>query len=199
LRVLQEHTFERVGGNQQIPTNARIVTATNRNLDEDVAQGRFRQDLLYRLQVLNIEIPPLRERREDIPAVTTALLEKIAIALHRQPLEVDISAMNALQAYHWPGNVRELENVLTQAAVRAVSPLLTRALVAPVLGPAPIGKSRPAPDNNPMLSLDEVEARHVQNVLDHVSGHKGKACEILGISRPALDRKIQKFQLAINK
>ncbi|MEA3410427.1 MAG: sigma-54 dependent transcriptional regulator [Pseudomonadota bacterium] len=199
LRVLQEHTFERVGGNQQIPTNARIVTATNRNLDEDVAQGRFRQDLLYRLQVLSIEIPPLRERREDIPAVTTALLEKIAIALHRQPLEVDDSAMNALQAYHWPGNVRELENVLTQAAVRTVSPLLTRELVAPVLRPAPIGESRPAPDNNPMFSLDEVEARHVQNVLDHVSGHKGKACEILGISRPALDRKIQKFQLAINK
>ncbi|MCG6870174.1 MAG: sigma-54 dependent transcriptional regulator [Gammaproteobacteria bacterium] len=199
LRVLQEHSFERVGGNQQITTNARIVTATNRNLDEDVAQGRFRRDLLYRLRVINIQIPPLRERREDIPALTGALLEKIAIALHHRPLTVEDTAMRALEDYHWPGNVRELDNVLTQAAVRAVSPLLTLELIAPALGTAPEMRTPPQSEAYPLLSLDEVEAKHIQTVLDHVSGHKGKACGILGISRPALDRKIQKYQLRLNK
>ena len=199
LRVLQEHTFERVGGIQQVTTNARIVAATNRNLEKEVEEKRFRQDLLYRLNVLTIQLPSLRERLEDIPLLVESLLNKIVRSLHKPPMRVEPAALEALLVYDWPGNVRELENVLTQAIVRSDS----TTLMADVL---------PLPDNTGgrgagalsseyavLRSIDEVEAEHVQRVLNHVKGHKGRACEILKISRPALDRKIDKYALRVVK
>ncbi len=197
LRVLQEHTFERVGGNQPITTDARIVAATNRDLDLEVREKRFREDLLYRLNVIRIEIPPLRERTEDIELLTKALLEKIGRSLHKTPLRITDAALAKLYAYPWPGNVRELENALTQAMVRARDVLLVPELLPlpeSVDGPA---DQRSAEDNARLVSLDELEAAHVQRVLNHTRGHKGQACRILGISRPALDRKIAKYGLSI--
>ncbi len=201
LRALQEQVFERVGGTQQIRTNARVISATNRDLFAEAEAGRFREDLAYRLKVISIKLPPLRERREDIPLLTSALLKKIALKIHRPPLPLTESALQLLISHDWPGNVRELENLLTQALVQARGNALTPDLFA-ILGST--SDRSPAPPFTPedrsvaLLSLDQVEAEHIQKVLNHTGGHKGKSCEILGISRPALDRKIKKYALNLH-
>ncbi len=194
LRILQEGTFERVGGNQKLTTNARIIAATNRDLLQEVREKRFREDLLYRLNVVTVHLPPLRERREDIPLLAQALMAKAAKKIHKPPLHITDGAEQALLRYPWLGNVRELENVLTQAMVHARDGLLT-----PDLLPSGPGEEPPPPATAeaPLKSLDEVEAEHIQRVLNHTGGHKGHTCEILGISRPALDRKIAKYALTL--
>ena len=201
LRVLQDHSFERVGGTQQLTTQARVIAATNRDLDVALAGGAFREDLLYRLKVIHLHIPPLRERREDIPLLAEGLMIRLARDLHREPLHITEPAMQLLREYHWPGNIRELENVLTQALVRARDPVLSPELLAlRQSSPAPRKSGQDTPFRSPggrWLTLDELEARHTQQVLDDTGGHKGQCCEILGISRPALERKIQKYHLQV--
>ncbi len=197
LRVLQEHTFERVGGNQPINTDARIIAATNRDLELEVKEKRFREDLLYRLNVIRIELPPLRERKEDIELLTKALLDKIGRSLHKPPLRVTDAALARLHDYPWPGNVRELENTLTQAMVRARDVLLVPELLPLPETPGEAASEDTTGESGRLLSLDELEAAHVQRVLNRTRGHKGRACEILGISRPALDRKIAKYGLQV--
>ena len=202
LRALQEQVFERVGGTQQISTNARILSATNRDLLAEAAAGRFRQDLAYRLKVINITLPPLRERLEDIPLLAKALIERIARKIHKPPLQPTAAAIAALQLHNWPGNVRELENVLTQALVQARGGVLTpdllpmkqTAVVAESFGRVPEASLQAA---SVLKTLNQVEAEHIQQVLNHTGGHKGKSCDILGISRPALDRKIKKYALTL--
>ncbi len=200
LRVLQERTFERVGGHESLETDARLIAATHRDLMAEVAAGRFREDLVYRLQVINIRLPALRERPEDIPLLVPALLEKIATSVDTPRLAVTDDALQRLLQHPWPGNVRELENALTRAAVRARGALITADLFD--LGP-PAGAGAPnaalaALDEARLLrSLDAVEAEHIQRVLNHTGGHKGNTCRILGISRPALDRKIGKYGLTV--
>ena len=203
LRALQEQVFERVGGTQQISTNARILSATNRDLFAEAVAGRFREDLAYRLKVISIELPPLRKRLEDIPLLTRALIDKISRKIHKPPLQPTAAALTLLQSYDWPGNVRELENILTQALVQARGGALTPELlpIKPALSPgAPAsGQSSPAVSAHSLVlrSLDQVEAEHIQLILNHTGGHKGKSCDILGISRPALDRKIRKYGLTL--
>jgi len=201
LRALQERVFERVGGTQQISTNARVLSASNRDLLAEAAAGRFRQDLAYRLKVISITLPPLRERLEDIPLLTLALIEKIAHTLHKPPPKPTAATLAALQLHDWPGNVRELENVLTQALVHARGGALTPDLlpIKPAIVGAELFASQPAPPApaSVLRTLDQVEAGHIQQVLNHTGGHKGKSCDILGISRPALDRKIKKYTLTL--
>ncbi len=199
LRVLQEGVFERVGGVQQLATNTRVIAATNRDLTAEVKAGRFREDLLYRLNVLHIHMPPLRERREDVPLLINGLMERLARALHRKPLRTTEASLARLQAYDWPGNIRELENVLTQALVRARDTVLTPDLLALGLTTDP-EPSRTSPfhgADGKLYSLDELEAQQIQRALDETGGHKGNTCEILGISRPALERKIRKYRLRL--
>ena len=203
LRALQERVVERVGGSEPVPVTARVVAATNRDLLAEGAAGRFREDLVYRLDVIHIRMPPLRERREDIPLLVEGLLGRIAeragIALPR----LTQAALDRLCAHDWPGNVRELENLLTQATVRARNDLITPDLLgiaqgsAVQQGPKEASASGAADAGDALQSLDAVEAAHIQRVLDHTGGHKGRSCEILGISRPALDRKIQKYGLRV--
>jgi two-component system response regulator AtoC len=162
-------------------------------LDTEVRLGRFREDLLYRLKTVAIHLPPLRERREDIQTLVAALLVKIAASLHKPLPVVSAEAMTLLLSYDWPGNVRELENVLTQAAIRARTPIITVAHLAALSVTVEVGGSHAAVEM--LLSLEEVEARHIRHVLTATQFHKGRACQILGISRPALDRKISKFGL----
>ncbi len=196
LRILQEQQFERVGGTQQITTNARIISASHRDLFAEAAAGRFREDLAYRLKVVSIHIPPLRERREDIPLLARALVERIANRIHRPALPITDSALARLQRHDWPGNVRELENLLTQALVQARGKALTPDLLPlprqPTTSPATTTAQTIIP-----RTLDQVEAEHIQQVLNYTGGHKGKSCDILGISRPALDRKIKKYALML--
>jgi two-component system response regulator AtoC len=185
LRVLQERTFERVGSSTAIGFEARVIAASNRNLGELARAGAFREDLFFRLNVVEICIPPLRERREDLTALVPYLLEKINRELHRGIVRVPDGVMAQLAAYRWPGNVRELENVLTQAALRSSGDTLT--LDAALAAPAP-----PAHD---LRSLAEVEKAHISQVLAAVSGNLGRACEILGITRPTLRKKLEDYGL----
>lgn len=195
LRILQEGSFDRVGGCQTISTNARVITATHRELQSEVSAGLFREDLLYRLNVIHIHIPPLRERRDDIPLLVNALMDRLAPKVHRPPLQITDASMKALMTYDWPGNVREMENLLTQAIVNALDGWLTPELL-PFQNQIQTTVNTPS-DNGPLLSLDEIEAQHIQRVLQHTQGHKGRSCEILAISRPALARKINKYQLTL--
>jgi two-component system response regulator AtoC len=193
LRALQEQVIERVGGVQQVATNTRVIAATNRDLKHEVAQGRFREDLAFRLNVFHIHLPPLRARKQDIPLLAEALIQKVSRNLHKHPLRLTEPALRALQGYEWPGNVRELENVLTQAILHARSGVLTPDLLPDGMSQDLAGRNQNDSGDSPLRSLDQVEAEHIQLVLDHTGGHKGKSCEILGISRPALDRKIKKY------
>jgi len=199
LRVLQEQTFERVGGSQQIGSNARIIAATHRDLFAEAAAGRFREDLAYRLKVISIHLPPLRERLEDIPLLAEALVARIARKIHKPAAQLTDATLAALKNYDWPGNVRELENLLTQALVHARSDVLTPDLLLFRQAQASNAPLTPVPsDNGPVeQTLDQVEAAHIQRVLNHTGGHKGNSCDILGISRPALDRKIKKYNLTL--
>ena len=197
LRALQERTIERVGATGSIAVRARIIAATHRDLFARVREGRFREDLAYRLNVINIELPPLRDRPEDIPLLATALLAKAARHNARSVPAIAQSAIAVLQGYSWPGNVRELENVLTQAMILArdgqIGPQHIRFR-------EPVEPYRSAPEavsGQTLPSLQELEAAHIQRVLEYTGGHKGQACDILGISRPALDRKIEKYRLRL--
>jgi DNA-binding NtrC family response regulator len=195
LRVLQEGRFERVGGTATLETDARIVAATHRDLFAEARGGRFREDLAYRLAVVRIHVPALRERPEDIPLLAQALVSRAAARVDRPALPLSRAALDKLAAHDWPGNVRELENLLTRALVQARDGLLTPDLLEPE-GRRTAPPATPA-ETAPLRSLDAIEAEHVQRVLDHTGGHKGRACEILGISRPALDRKIRKYDLRV--
>lgn len=199
LRVLQERMFERVGGTESIHSDVRLVAATNRDLASEVRAGRFREDLWYRLNVVSVRLPPLCERREDIPLLVHALLERIAHRLGQAGFAVTITAMEHLSGLPWPGNVRELENVLTQAAMHARGGIITPDLLddrGGALSPSLV-PIQDQDDLSVFRSLDQIEAGYIQRVLGHTDGHKGRASQILGISRPALDRKIRKYHLKL--
>lgn len=191
LRVLQEREFERVGGVKRLKLNARVIAATHRELATEVAEGRFREDLYQRLKVITLQLPPLRERREDIPALVHHLLERINEKVHKRVTRVPPEVIDHLTRLPWRGNVRELENVLTRAVVLSPGDVLLGDNLPGLEEAAPRG---PEPvDAGPIPSLEEAERRLILRALDATQGHKGKACEILGISRPTLERKLRKY------
>jgi len=190
LRVLQEKEFERVGGEITIPMQARIVTATNKNLSELVRDGKFREDLYYRLKVFTIEVPPLRERKNDIPALVIHLLKKVNKELHKDVRKIPIDVMEMLQNYEWIGNVRELENTLYQAVVLSSDDVLKKENLL-LRNALPVDSFQ----NNHDISLEEMEKIHIENILKKVNFNKTKACEILKISKPTLDSKIRKYHI----
>ena len=199
LRALQERTFQRVGGTEEITMNARVIAATNRRLDQWVSDGGFREDLLYRLNVIPIRLPALRERLDDIPLLAEALIQKIARRIEKPALSLTDSALDRLAAYSWPGNVRQLENVLTRALVQARGPEIGADLLELPHDRSDTESGPETAETTDLRSLDAVEAEHIQNVLRYTEGHKGRTCEILGISRPALDRKIEKYGLSLER
>ena len=186
LRVLQEKEFERVGGEISIPMGARIVTATNRNLQKCVNEGKFREDLFYRLKVFTIDVPPLRERKEDIPNLIIHLLKRINNDLHKDVRKVPLEVMELLQNYEWIGNVRELENTLLQAVVLSEGDVLEAENI--LLRTNTHRRNETKSIQN--LSLNEVIKEHIELVLNNVNWNKTKACDILKISKPTLDKKI---------
>ena len=191
LRVLQERTFERVGDSKSIQLEARVIAATHRDLAQMVAKGTFREDLYYRLRVVEIQLPPLRERAGDIPILVEGLLAKINHDLGKEIRYVTPAALARLSAYAWPGNVRELENTLTRAAVLAKTDVLDETLLP--LGPTAT-PSTDHPDAT-LPTLREIERRHIVRVLAQTEWNKRRACAILDISRPTLDRKIEEYGL----
>jgi two-component system response regulator AtoC len=198
LRVLQERELERVGGVKRIAVRARILAATNRDLQGEVHAGRFREDLYQRLKVVTLAIPALRERREDIPLLVENLLAKINQRLHKNLRRVPREMLEKLMAREWPGNVRELENVLMRAAVLSQGDLLLEEHLVEATRPQPRPADPPtsaAIADARVQTLDEVERAHIERVFAMTKGHKGRTCQILGISRPTLERKLRKYGL----
>jgi len=185
LRVLQEREIVRVGENRPRKVDMRVIAATHQNLQQAVIQGRFREDLYYRLGVIEMQVPPLRERREDIPSLARHLVEKTAVRLGMARLRLDSTTLDCLCAYAWPGNVRELENVLERAAV-----LCKDSVIRPEDLPTGLAQSAGQLSGSGR-SLREVEHRHIQTVLSSVSGNRSKAARILGISPATLWRRLK--------
>jgi two-component system response regulator AtoC len=196
LRVLQEREVERVGGVRRIPIKARILAATNRDLQHEVTAGRFREDLYQRLKVVTLQLPTLRDRPEDVPLLVEHLLVKINQRLHKNLRRVPREVIEKLQKRAWPGNVRELENVLTRAAVLSQGDMMLEEhlVEAPQrLAPAQGAKPAAPASEQRVATLDEVEREHILHVWTLTKGHKGRTCQILGISRPTLERKLRKY------
>lgn len=192
LRVLQERSFERVGGSEQIRTDVRVITATNKDLKELTAKKAFREDLYYRLKVITIEVPPLRDRKEDIPLLVMHLLEKAERELHKRVRKVPEKVMEAMMNYPWPGNVRELENVITRGVLLAKGDVLLDVYL-----PGEKEKELTNGEGNgwrPAL-LDEMERAHIFRTLLHTGWNKSRAAILLGITLPRLERKIRKYNL----
>jgi two-component system response regulator AtoC len=200
LRVLQEMEFERVGGKDRVKVHARIITATNKDLKTLVKEGKFRDDLFYRLNIVSINIPPLRERREDIPPLVEYLITKINRDLHKRVLGVSEKLMDIFLQYSWPGNIRELENLLVRAVVVAKGQILGRGDFPELLEDLEKKwileekKEDELVESGKLLTLDEIEEKYIRKVIKASSNkNKGEICEILGISRPTFERKLEKY------
>lgn len=191
LRVLQERVIYHIGGSEPIKIDARIVSATNRDLEKAVRDGDFREDLYYRLNVVAINVPPLRERKEDIPLLTNHFFKKYSLQNSKQLAGVAGEAMELLIAYHWPGNVRELENVIERAVVVCKSDEITTTdLPETVLNRIGHTETQPPPQ-----SLEEMEMQHVRKILDENDWNVSKSAKLLGIDRVTLYNKIKKYNL----
>jgi two-component system nitrogen regulation response regulator GlnG len=216
LRLIQEQSFERLGGNETITTDVRLIAATNKDLAAESASGRFRQDLLYRLNVFTIRVPPLRERREDIPLLIDHFLPRFGRSLGRNIHSVAPEARRCLQSYDWPGNVRQLQSVLKYAVVQAPGEVVTLECLPEDLraGPPARGAGGRTPEacmagvvefTEGLLRAGELDIYHrvcaemdravLAAVLRHVGGNQVKASEILGISRTTLRAKLRALRM----
>ncbi len=195
LRVLEDGEFERVGSSRTLSVSVRLISATNADLAAEVAAGRFRKDLLYRLNTVEIRLPPLRERREDIAPMAQDFLERFGRRYQREGLRLAASAERALMGYAWPGNVRELSHVIERAALMARSDEIAdldfslQSAEAPVAVEASLGQ----------MTLEQAEQAMVRNALDQCSGNIQRAADMLGLSRGALYRRLEKFGLAASE
>lgn len=205
LRVLQERTIQRIGSSRDIDVDIRIIAATHRDLNKEVEAGRFREDLYYRVAVLEVKIPPLRERIEDIPLLVRCLIRKICMRLERPPLEIAEDGIQKLSAYSWPGNVREMENILERAIVgmRGGTYLKAENVDLPHSSPQrvreeSVGSIPESPlkiSQRPLRSLREVEKQAIAEALCFCGGNIKKAAAHLGIARNTLYRKMEDFHL----
>ena len=201
LRVLQEREFQRVGGTRVIRADVRVLAATNRDLTEAIARGEFREDLYYRLNVFEIAIPPLRERREDVLPLAEAFLEELGPTMGRPAAGISRDARDWLLAYAWPGNVRELRNAIERAILFCDGGLITREhLPPPVARPAGQRNGAAATAAGPLpvggVDLQQVERDLVERALREAKGNKSKAARLLGISRAQLYSRLDKHGLA---
>jgi two-component system response regulator AtoC len=196
LRFLQEKEFERLGGEKKIKSNARIITATNKDLWNLVQAGSFREDLYYRLNVATIKVPPLRERKSDIPLLVEHILTKINHDLGKGLRKVEQEALKRIMEYDWPGNVREIENVLTHVAIHTQGEVILEEAITQMLGEKfQIHQNQKDVLNNKQ-NLKDVEKEHIIEVLNRTHWHFGKTCELLGISRPTLRHKIRAYEIS---
>ena len=195
LRVTQEHEFERVGGMKTIKADVRIISATNRDLEQEIKEGRFREDLFYRLNVISVPLPPLRDRKEDIPLLAEHFLSIYSEKNRRLMKGFQPKALDLLMRYDWPGNIRELENTIERSVI------MTR---GDHISPADLPMNIQAlggeldDDNTGVLpgwSMREVEKDLIIKTLEQTDGNKTKAAEILGINRKTLQNKIREYEI----
>jgi len=194
LRVLQEREVTRVGGEEVIPVDVRIIAATNKDLDEEIRQDRFREDLYYRLNVVSIPMPPLRERREDIPLLAQHFLGRFSKANHKVISGFTPRAMDQFLRHSWPGNVRELMNAVERAVVLSRSNVLTEQDLTGIHGQARTEDDRTTDDEGPApLSLEDVEKAAILKTLEETGGNKSEAARRLGITRKTLHKKLKSY------
>jgi len=198
LRVLQERSFQRVGGNRKIEVDVRVVAATNLDLKAMVDRGEFREDLYYRLNVIPIHIPPLRERPEDIPSLVTHFIAQFAGDRPDAPRSITQGALDELLEYNWPGNVRELENTIESAIVISEGDVITEDHLN-ILGTSAWQQTEIDDETGPVLSLkeqlDRAEKRILKRTLEQVDGNRTRAAEVLGLSTRAIRYKIKDYEL----
>ena len=195
LRVLQEGTFERVGGHKTIKTDVRTISASHRNLEKLVEEGQFRQDLFFRLNVVPVILPPLRERKEDIPILAKHFLEDSARRNRKSIQGFHPSTMVRLVNYEWPGNVRELENMVERAVVLCLGEQITPAELPPHLAPKP-DEPEPAATLGAGATLRDMERELIQATLKETDGNRSQAARILGIARQTLQNKMKEYGLS---
>ncbi|MBI2806564.1 MAG: sigma 54-interacting transcriptional regulator [Planctomycetes bacterium] len=195
LRVLEGHPFERVGGSTPIRVDVRVVAATNQPLEQNIREGKFRRDLFYRLQVVDIQVPALRERKSDVPILAEHFLKRFARETGRKMRGFTPAALAKMEQYDWPGNVRELKNVVERAVALARTPMLD--LNDILLSSLELPGTAPASGAEPFeaISLEELDKRHIIRTLEHTQWNKSQTAAILGIERSTLDRKIKAYQL----
>jgi DNA-binding NtrC family response regulator len=189
LRVLDEKNIRPVGSNQEIPVDVRIIAATNKKLEQCVKQGNFREDLFFRLNVLNLEIPPLRERIEDLNELSQYFIDTISAGLGVKPSRLDNDELTVLANYQWPGNVRELKNVIERS-------LLLNTLPSEAI----VGTTQPGPADESKESsalLEDIEKKHILKILNIENGNKSAAARRLGVSRKTLERKVTAWEKVI--
>jgi DNA-binding NtrC family response regulator len=191
LRVLQERRFYRVGGTQEVEVDVRVIAATNKNLAEEVQQGRFREDLYYRLNVIEIKLPPLRERREDVPLLAEHFVQRISSELGKDVGGISAEALKVLIAYEWPGNVRELENVIERAIVTCRNGTLDATDFSWLQRGDTHAENWDVPD----VSLGELERRAIVAALERKHGNVKEASNALGIDRSTLYDKLKRYEI----
>ena len=189
LRVIEEKSIRPVGSDEEIPVDVRILCATNRRLDDLIREKKFRLDLYHRISVFDINIPPLRERIEDIPVLAEYFLENFSRDMGKPALKLSEEDIHALQAYEYPGNIRELKNILEKAVILGRAPAVADSPCAP------LGGGAPADSDLPTLNLEELERLAVVCALKSCRGNMSKAAGMLGLSRQALDRRMLKYGL----
>ncbi len=201
LRVLQERRFERVGGHESLEVDVRVVAATNKDLEKEVKEGRFREDLYYRLNVIKIDVPPLRERPEDIPLLVTHFLNKYARP-NEPPKRMSPEAMERLLAYRWPGNVRELENAIERSSVTTVGDTINPDKLPPrITG----GSQQERPQfeidlKHPLpyylkIATEQIERQYILKALEKSRGNVGRCAELCGLSRRSVSGKISQYEI----
>ncbi|HWX37896.1 MAG TPA: sigma-54 dependent transcriptional regulator [Candidatus Sulfotelmatobacter sp.] len=204
LRVLQEKEVRPVGSNENIHVQVRVVAATNRDLETAIREGGFRKDLFFRLNVVSINLPPLRERRSDIPMLSQYFLDRLAEGAN---MKFTPAAMKLLMRYDWPGNVRELENSISRAVTLGDRKVIDDSDLSPAMLRSssskeksdPVAAESPSEFDDSTVALDELERQTIQRVFDKVGGDKAKAGELLGISRATLYRKLKRYQISATR
>ncbi len=203
LRVLQEQVIERVGGTRGIKLNVRVISATNCDLEEQVREGRFREDLYYRLNVIPIRLPQLSERREDIPLLARHFLRKVCAEMKRPLMSLTAAAVSALEEYDWPGNVREMENVIERTVALTDGEIIDRhdlppqfAVITNVSGALPV-PALPAEGVNLPVTIDNIEREMIRQAMAMSGGVKSRAATLLGLNRTTLVEKIKRLGLPV--
>ena len=192
LRVLQEGELERVGGTKSIKVNVRLLLATNKNLIEEVKKGNFREDLYYRINVIYLKLPPLRDRKEDIPLLAESFIKHFASANGKKTSGIDPEAMQAFMDYPWPGNIRELRNIIERMVVLATDEKLRLKNIPEDIRHQQAVKN-PEEKQATNTNLTEMEKQYIRKALEEVRGNKSLAAKKLGISRRTLYRKIAEY------
>jgi len=201
LRVLQDRKFMHLGGVQEIQVDVRIIAATNVNLQQAVREGKFREDLYYRLNVITVDLPPLRQRREDIPLLADFFIRRFAAENDRPVTQISPEAMRVLMDYSWPGNVRELENVIERAVVLSTSPVVTPDLLPDTIGGR--GDRLPLLQTKPDASLfdivEDCERRIIVDMLEKCNWNQTEAAEHFRVPLSTLNQKIKRLNIEIKK